>query len=75
MSYENYFLAEVRETEESRERDQNLKPTMEVWPVEDEFSCWIAYHEAKDRAVICSTAELKDMPYCGTGYHQPSHSG
>lgn len=63
------FLAEVKGNLDRREEEQGLRPVVEVWPDEDGFGRWVAYHEAKERAVICSTPEYEGSPFCGTGSH------
>ena len=63
------FVARIHEGLEVRNDSLNLRPTIEVWPAEDDFGHWVAYHEAKERAVICNTPEYKDTPYCGSGSH------
>jgi len=54
------FLTEVNDNLDARIEEQGMRPNIEVWPVDDEFARWVAYHEAKERAVICSTPEFKD---------------
>ena len=63
------FLTEVNGNLEARIEEQGMRPHIEVWPADDEYARWVAYHEAKDRAVICNTPEYKDTPFCGTGCH------
>jgi hypothetical protein len=63
------FLTEVNDYLEARIEEQGMRPRIEVCPADDDYARWVAYHEAKDRAVICSTPEYKDTPFCGTGCH------
>jgi hypothetical protein len=63
------FLTAVNDNLEARIEDQGIRPRIEVCPADDEYARWVAYHEAKDRAVICQTPEYRDTPFCGTGCH------
>lgn len=63
------FSTAVKSNLDARIEEQEMRPHIEVWPVEDDFGRWVAYHEAKERAVICSTPEYRDTPFCGTGCH------
>jgi hypothetical protein len=69
MTVREEFLADVRSTLSERIEEQGLRPTVETWPADDEFAHWVAYHEAKSKAVICSTPEYQDTPFRGTGWH------
>jgi hypothetical protein len=63
------FLTKLSSNLDERIEEQEMRPRIEVWPGDDDFAHWVAYHEAKERAVICSTPEYKDTPFCGTGCH------
>jgi hypothetical protein len=63
------FNMQLRERLNERIESQNSRPSVEVWPFEDDFGHWTASHENQARAVICETPEYKDTPFCGTGYH------
>lgn len=63
------FVSNINDGFTERTEDLDLRPTMEVWPAEDDFGHWVAFHEAKERAVICNTPEYKDTPFCGSGSH------
>jgi hypothetical protein len=69
MAYDNKFLDEALNDLDSRISAGATRPLVEIWPEDDDFARWLAYHEAKERAVICKTPEFKDTPFCGTGYH------
>lgn len=69
MKLTEEFEKHLNETLETRTAEQEVRPRVEVWPVEDEFGRWVAEHEDKARAVVCDTPELKDTPFCGSGYH------
>jgi hypothetical protein len=62
-------MAEVNNNLDARIEEQGMRPHVEVWPADDEFGRWVAYHKAKERAVICTTPEFQDTPFCGTGCH------
>ena len=63
------FLNEVENNLDDRIDEQEVRPHVEVWPADDEYARWVAFHEAKERAVICTAPEYKDTPFCGTGCH------
>lgn len=69
MAIKEEFTAKVKDNLEDRIENFGMRPTMEVWPVEDDFARWVAYHQARDRAMICNSPEFKDTPFCGRGSH------
>ena len=69
MDIKEEFTKKVKDNLEDRIENSAMRPTMEVWPGEDDFAHWVAYHKAKDRAVICNSPEYKDTPFCGGGSH------
>jgi hypothetical protein len=69
MSFRDDFLKDINDNLDSRIEEQGMRPTIELWPCEDADSHWVAFHEAKDRSVICSAQEFENMPFCGSGSH------
>lgn len=69
MSIRNEFSRNIGDSLGPRIEGQGLRPSIEVWPSEDDFGRWIAAHEDRVRAVICSTPEFSDAPWCGPGIH------
>lgn len=69
MSLKKDVENNVKKNRETRFNDKDNRPLMEVWPSDDDFGHWVAYHEAKERGVICNTPEFKDTPFCGSGHH------
>lgn len=63
------FVNSIRDTDEARANELNVRPQMEVWPFEDDWGHWVLSHEDPTRSVICNTPEFKDSPYCGHGVH------
>lgn len=45
------------------------RPSVEVWPEEDDFGRWVASHTDRVRTIVCETPEFKDAPFCGRGHH------
>lgn len=69
MSFKSDFLDDVKKAVDHGTVVQGYRPNIEVWPEEDDFGRWVAYHENKERAVICTTPEFADAPFCGRGLH------
>jgi hypothetical protein len=69
MSIREDFVEAVKEGLGARVEAQAKRPTVEVWPEEDDFGRWIASHTDRVRTVICETPEFKDAPFCGRGSH------
>ena len=69
MSFKDEFVGLIDDGFGSRVDSQDCRPAMEVWPEEDDFERWVAWHEDPTRAVICRTPEFKNMPFCGSGFH------
>ena len=63
------FEQEVVDGLEARMTGHETRPSVEVWPEDDEFSDWVATHEDQVRAIVCNTPEFKDSPFCGPGLH------
>jgi len=69
MSFKDEFVGVINEGFGARADNQGGRPTMEVWPENDDFERWVAWHENPTRAVICATLEFKNTPFCGSGLH------
>lgn len=69
MSFREDFVEAVNEGLGTRMADQETRPTVEVWPEEDDFGRWVAFHSDRVRAVVCGSPEFKDAPFCGRGNH------
>ena len=69
MTIKEEFTSKIEDKLEDRIENAGMRPTIEVWPGEDDFAQWVASHKAKDRAVICNSPEYKDTPFCGRGSH------
>ena len=67
--FKREFVDNINARIADREKERDLRPDIEVWPGFDDFAEWAASHERRERAVICSTPEFRQTPYCGTGYH------
>lgn len=69
MSVNKDFVDRIKESAEARAEEQGVRPTIEVWPVDDDFGRWVASHEHPERRVTCASPEFKDTPHCGAGHH------
>lgn len=69
MSIKKEFVDDIKFATGSRTDDLDMRPSIELWPGEDDFAEWLACHEASRRTVICNTPEFRDTPFCGTGFH------
>ncbi len=69
MAIREEFVDGINEGFGDRIEGANHRPSVEVWPEEDDFGRWVASHEEPVRTVICGTPEFADSPYCGRGYH------
>ncbi len=69
MSFKSDFVDNVKKAVDDGMVAQGLRPNIEVLPEEDDFGRWVAFHENKARAVICTTPEFMDTPFCGRGFH------
>ncbi len=68
MNLQKEFVRAMKDGLDYRSEEEE-SPAVEVWPDEDDFAKWIAYHSPQERPVICATPEFKDTPFCGIGYH------
>ncbi len=68
MSYKRYMEEYIAESEEARFGNQFSRPGVEIWP-DDEDAQWVMRHTDPARAIICSTPEFGDSPFCGIGQH------
>lgn len=68
MSYSKHMRDYLDESVQSRFENQHSRPTMEVWP-DDDDAMWVMRHSDSARAVICATPEFGDSPFCGVGSH------
>jgi hypothetical protein len=62
------FIAALNDNFKARVEAQDSRPMVENWPYDD-FTQWASAHRDKARHVICNTIELRDSPFCGSGYH------
>ncbi len=69
MVFEDEFVGEIVDNLDARISEMDTRQRVEVWPGDDDFGNWLAFHERKSKAVICNAPEFKDTPFCGTGYH------
>jgi hypothetical protein len=69
MSFKSDFVDNVKKAVDDGTVAQGYRPNIEVWPEEDDFGRWVAFHENKVRAVICTTPEFADTPFCARGSH------
>lgn len=69
MEFKDEFIEDVVGGLTDRIAYMDMRPMVEMWPGEDDFAEWVASHQVRERAVICSTPEFKDTPFCGTGCH------
>ncbi len=67
--FDEDFVRNIDVNLRDRIDNEGMRPTVEVWPADDDFARWVASKEAKARAVICTTPEFKDTPFCGSGCH------
>jgi hypothetical protein len=61
--------SDLKEGLKDRIKNRDERPGIEVAAHVDDFANWVASHSRRDRAIICSTVEFQDSPYCGSGYH------
>jgi hypothetical protein len=69
MSMKEDFVEAIEEGFSARVEAQDTRPTVEVWPEEDDFGRWVASREHRVWSVVCKTPEFEDAPFCGRGYH------
>ncbi|MDA8407679.1 MAG: hypothetical protein M0T73_12605 [Deltaproteobacteria bacterium] len=69
MSATSEFLGNINDGLGQRIEEQNVRPSVEVWPDEDDFGRWVAAHRDPVRSVICNAPEFADTPFCGRGIH------
>lgn len=69
MSIRENFVEAIKEGLGTRLSDRETRPTVEVWPEEDDFERWVASHTDRVRSVVCGSPEFKDSPFCGRGNH------
>ena len=69
MAIRDEFLDGIERGLGDRVDGANVRPNIEVWPEEDDFSRWVAAHQEKVRSIICRTPEFADTPHCGRGFH------
>jgi len=69
MSVREEFLDDIKNMLKARIEERDMRPLIEAVPGEDDFAEWLACHERANQTVICTTPELRDTPFCGTGFH------
>jgi len=69
MSIKEEFLGNIVGNLGDRIESQGVRPTVEVWPEEDDFGRWVASHRDPVLGVVCNTPEYRDLPFCGRGVH------
>jgi len=67
MSLKNELEESLNRTLDERIFEQGSRPVIEFLP--DDFDLWVASHEDRVRAVLCSTPEFESTPFCGSGLH------
>ncbi|MEW6114251.1 MAG: hypothetical protein AB1664_19105 [Thermodesulfobacteriota bacterium] len=67
MSLKSELAQDLISTLDERIAEQDSRPVIEFLP--DDFDLWVASHEDKVRAVLCSTPEFESTPFCGSGFH------
>ncbi|MBM4327998.1 MAG: hypothetical protein FJ118_12645 [Deltaproteobacteria bacterium] len=67
MSLKSEFEQNLISTRDQRIAEQDTRPVMEFLP--DDFDLWVASHDDRVRAVVCSTPEFESSPFCGSGIH------
>ncbi len=69
MSIKEEFLGAMNKSLSSRVENHGIRPSIEVWPEEDEDARWVASHGDQVRTIVCDTPEFRDTPFCGRGSH------
>lgn len=69
MTASKEFMDQIKDRLGSRIKNQESSQNIEVWPDDDDFGRWVAFHQDKVRAVVCATPEYSDSPFCGRGFH------
>jgi len=69
MGFKEEFLDAVKAGLNKRMAGLSLRPSVEVWPEDDDDALWVSSHKNRVRTVICDTPEFRDTPFCGVGYH------